>query len=49
MKSITVEEKTWETLTLLKVKGKFSSMDKLLNSLVNHEKCVRVRPSKEEH
>jgi predicted CopG family antitoxin len=34
MKSITVEEETWETLTLLKVKGKFSSIDELLKSLL---------------
>jgi hypothetical protein len=34
MKSINVEDKTWETLTIMKVKGKYSTMDDLIAELI---------------
>lgn len=37
MKTLTVEDETWETLTILKVKGKYSTMDELLKSLIPKE------------
>ena len=35
MKTIQVEDETWETLVLRKVRGKYSSFDQLIKDLLN--------------
>ena len=40
MKTVNVEDDTWETLILLKVKKKAASMDELIKSLVVNQKEV---------
>jgi predicted CopG family antitoxin len=38
MKTINVEDETWETLALLKIKKKTSSFDELLRYLIANQK-----------
>lgn len=37
MKTIQVEDETWETLVLRKVRGKYSSFDQLIKDLLTKE------------
>lgn len=41
MKSINLEDKTWETLTIIKIKGKFSNMNDLIKYLIENEEGVK--------
>jgi hypothetical protein len=38
MKTLNVEDTTWETLAIMRVKGKFASMDELIKSLIVNQK-----------
>lgn len=38
MKTINVEDSTWETLAIMKVKGKYANMDELIKALIINQK-----------
>jgi predicted CopG family antitoxin len=38
MKTINVEDETWETLSIMRVKGRFANMDDLIKSLIINQK-----------
>jgi hypothetical protein len=38
MKTVNVEDTTWETLVMMKIKGKYANMDELLKALIVNQK-----------
>jgi predicted CopG family antitoxin len=38
MKTLTIKDETWEKLTLMKIKGKFKTLDEVIRYLLDIEK-----------
>ena len=47
MKTITLNDSTWKTLSLLKIEEGYSSLEDLINSLIERSKLKHVRKEKE--
>jgi len=37
MKTLNVEDETWETLTIMKIKGKFSTIEDVIKDLIKNK------------
>jgi predicted CopG family antitoxin len=47
MKTITLNDSTWKTLSLLKIEKGYNSIDDLINSLIERSNLKNVRKEKE--
>lgn len=47
VKTVNVEDSTWETLIIMKAKGKYANMDQLIKSLIINQKKMQYAKTPE--